>query len=277
MLNGTLHWPAVHRARLRDDAARLPFFIGAARVGSVARQHLGALAAWPETLRLDAAAVVLTHTHPTAALAVINEALHRLGLVPGWRNEIYAVCALDNGLDSGQRLAETERAAARFWGCLTQGAHATGFVADTTGRPTHLWIAQRSLSKTTDPGLLDNLVGGGVPSGQTPRQTLVREGFEEAGLPPERMARATPGRVIRLHRDVAEGLQLEDLHSFDLQLPAGLQLENQDGEVARFDCLPVPQALALACSGRMTVDASLVTLDFALRHGLLQRILHAAV
>lgn len=277
MLTGTLHWPAVRRARLRDDAARLPFFIGTERVGSVARQHLGALAAWPESLRLDAAAVVLTHTQPTAALAVINEALHRLGLVPGWRNEIYAVTGLDSGLGSGQVLAETERAAARFWGCLTQGAHATGFVADTTGRPTHLWIAQRSLSKTTDPGLLDNLVGGGVPSGQTPWQTLVREGFEEAGLPPERMARATPGRVIRLHRDVAEGLQLEDLHSFDLQLPAGLQPENQDGEVARFDCLPVPQALALACSGRMTVDASLVTLDFALRHGLLQRILHAAV
>ena len=264
VLSGTLNWPAVRRARLRDDAARVPFFIGTERAGSVARQHLDGLAAWPECLHTGAARVVLTSDQPTADLVAINGALHRLGLVPGWRNEIYAV----TGLDSGLALAQTERAAARFWGFLTQGAHATGFVADAAGRPTHLWIAQRSPHKATDPGLLDNLVAGGVPDGQTPWQTLVREGFEEAGLLPELMATATPGRVIRLHRDVAEGLQLEEIHSFDLQLPARVQPHNHDGEVARFDCLPIQQALALACSESMTVDASLVTLDFALRHGL---------
>ena len=79
-------------------------------------------------------------------------------------------------------LALIERAAARFWGTLTFGAHANGYVADAQGRPTHLWIARRSTHKATDPGKLDNLVGGGVPHGQTPFETLVREGFEEAGL-----------------------------------------------------------------------------------------------
>ena len=97
----------------------------------------------------------------------------------------------------------------------------------------------------------------------------MREGWEEAGLTPAQMAAATPGRVIRLQRDIPEGLQLEDLHSFDLLLPADLLPQNRDGEVARFDLMPVAQALALAAANTMTVDAALVTLDFGLRHGLL--------
>ena len=259
-----MNWPAVQLAQLRDDAARLPFFLGRHRVGSVARQHLPALAAWPCCLRLSSSALVLTGDDPTAAWVQINAALHEQGLVRGWRNETYAV----PGLDNGRLLARIERAAARFWGTLTLGAHATGFVACADGRPTHLWIARRALNKATDPGLLDNLVGGGVPVGQTPWQALLREGWEEAGLPMAVMATANPGHVIRLHRDVPEGLQLEDIHSHDLQLPAGMLPYNQDGEVAAFDCLPVQQALTLAASHQMTVDASLVTLDFALRRGL---------
>ena len=259
-----MNWPAVRTAQRRDEGARVPFFAGAHRIGSVARVHLPALSGWPRWLQVQPAALVLTSDEPTAALAQINAALRDQGLLRGWRNEIYAV----TDLDSGHVVTQTERAAARFWGTLTQGAHANGFVADAAGRPTHLWIARRSLTKATDPGLLDNLVGGGVPVGQTPWQALVREGWEEAGLSTSAMAAATPGRIIRLHRDVAEGLQLEDLYSHDLQLHAGVQPHNQDGEVAGFECMPVHQALACAAGNEMTVDASLVTLDFALRHGL---------
>ena len=259
-----MNWPAVQRAQRRDDAARLPFFLRQHRVGSVAQHHLPTLAAWPGCLQLSSSGVVLVDDVVTAAWAQINAALREQGLVRGWRNEICTVV----GLDDGRALARIERAAARFWGTLTLGAHANGFVAGADGRPTHLWVAQRAWNKSTDPGLLDNLVGGGVPAGQTPWQALVREGWEEAGLTTAQMETATAGHVIRLHRDVPEGLQLEDLHCHDLQLPAGLVPCNQDGEVGAFECLPLQEALALAASQQMTVDASLVTLDFALRHGL---------
>jgi hypothetical protein len=43
---------------------------------------------------------------------------------------------------------------------------------------------------------------------------------------------------------------------------------NQDGEVAELRLLPVDEALMLAAGDTMTVDAALVTLDFALRHQL---------
>lgn len=260
-----MSWPALVAARAGDLSARVPFWVCGAPVGSVARQHLAALRAWPQDLLLSDHAVVLTASDADAALARINDTLRTQGLIRAWRDERFAVFQLD----TLQPLAQMERAASRFWGTLTLGSHANGFVRGTDGRPAHLWIAQRSFTKPTDPGLFDNLVGGGVPSGQSPHEALVREGFEEAGLSPAQMAPATAGRVIRLQRDIAEGFQLEDLHVFDLELPPGLVPQNQDGEVHGFQLLPIADALALAAGEAMTVDAALVTLDFVLRHGLL--------
>ena len=260
-----MNWHALAAAGAHDTAARVPFLVGGCGVGSVARVHLSVLRAWPAWLAVTDGGVELIAAGRDAALAAINAALRAQGLVRGWRDEAFAI--VDPA--SGRRLATTERAASRFWGTLTQGAHATGYVADGRGRPTHLWIARRSATKATDPGLFDNLVGGGVPAGQTPFEALVREGWEEAGLQPVLMRRARPGRVLRLQRDIPEGLQLEDLHGYDLPLPPGQAPANQDGEVAGFQCLPVDEALALAAGSAMTVDAALVTLDFALRHGLL--------
>ena len=259
-------WPALAAARRRVASRRTPFVVEGRAVGSVDRAHLQALAAWPQWVRVGSAEVELIADDREAALATINASLHRAGLVRAWRDETFAL----SDPETGQRLAGMERAACRFWGTLTLGAHANGYVANAQGRPTHLWIARRSLSKATDPGLLDNLIGGGVADGQTPLEALVREAWEEAGLSPAQIESARPGPVLRLHRDVAEGLQLEDLHTFDVALPPGLQPVNQDGEVAGFECLPVQQALAEAAGSGMTVDAALVTLDFALRHRLLE-------
>ena len=259
-------WPALAAARRRDASRRTPFVVEGRAVGSVDRAHLQALAAWPQWVRVGSAEVELIADDREAALATINASLHRAGLVRAWRDETFAL----SDPETGQRLAGMERAACRFWGTLTLGAHANGYVANAQGRPSHLWIARRSLSKATDPGLLDNLIGGGVADGQTPLEALVREAWEEAGLSPAQIESAQQGPVLRLHRDVAEGLQLEDLHTFDVALSPGLQPVNQDGEVAGFECLPVQQALAEAAGSGRTVDAALVTLDFALRHRLLE-------
>jgi 8-oxo-dGTP pyrophosphatase MutT (NUDIX family) len=128
--------------------------------------------------------------------------------------------------------------------------------------------APRAWTKATDPGKLDNLIGGGVPHGQSPFETLVREGHEEAGLDAATVRRAVPGSVIALACDIAEGFMHEHLHAFDLELAPDAAPVNQDGEVAELTLRPVDDALALAAAGEMTVDAALVTLDFALRHGL---------
>ena len=265
-----MNWPALQAARAHQPSQRLPFVIDGVKVGSVAKAHTAYLrqhtTLWPD-LQVAERTVTL-HTpaeQRNATLAGINAQLREAGLVRGWRDELFTI----PDPSSGAVLAHTERAAARFWGTLTRGAHANGYVADVDGRATHLWIAQRALSKATDPGLFDNLVGGGVPAGQTPLQTLWREAWEEAGLQEAQLRAVHTGNVLRLLRDVPEGLQFEDLHGFDIALPADFTPLNQDGEVQGFQCLPLDEAVALAGGGAMTVDAALVTLDFALRHQLL--------
>ena len=264
-------WPAIDAALAGDGGTRVPFFVqdgpAAAPAGSVARHHLEALARWPEALRVDEGAVTLTlpAAERTPFLTQANAALRAAGLITAWRDETFALPALDDG----RLLATLERAACRFWGSLTLGGHCNGYLPDAQGRPSHLWIARRSYSKPTDPGQLDNLIGGGVPHGQSPAQCVVREGWEEAGLSPAQMAGLQPGRRLRLARPIPEGYQLEELSAFDLALPPGLLPANQDGEVHSISLMPVAEALARAAAGEMTVDAALVTLDFALRHQLL--------
>jgi 8-oxo-dGTP pyrophosphatase MutT (NUDIX family) len=255
-------WPAIAAARAGDRSARAPFWLRGTPVGSVARAHLAALRELVGAAAGDGAVMLGSDD---AELAALNQALRQRGLILAWRDEAYPVFAPDGV----QVLARIERASSRFWGTLTFGAHANGFVAGPDGRPSALWIAQRSFDKATDPGQHDNLIGGGVPAGQSPWQTLQREGWEEAGLSDDVLRSARPGRVLHIERDIPEGWQAEHLHVFDLELPAGLAPHNQDGEVHAFSLLPIPDALALARGGTMTVDASLATLDFALRHGLL--------
>lgn len=275
-----LQFGALAAARRHDPAGRRPLRLGGHAVGSVALACLPALREHAPWLRgLDDNDPALTTDLQGAALdaafAQTHRALQRIGLVTGWRDETYAIVPAFGAAP----LARIERAAARFWGSLTFGAHANGYVADATGRPSHLWIAQRAWTKPTDPGLLDNLVGGGVPWDQTPRQTLVREGWEEAGLDAATMEAALPGRVIELRRRLPDcsghGLQWEQLFVFDLELTPAQQPRNQDGEVASLRLLPIDEALALAAGDAMTVDAALVTLDFALRHRLLPAADHA--
>jgi 8-oxo-dGTP pyrophosphatase MutT (NUDIX family) len=242
-------------------------------VGSVATAHVPRLAAWQPWIAVhgpDAGAAPRVHLQVPraardAALATMNAALREEGHIRAWRDEPFSL--LDP--QDGRVLATFERASARFWGTLTLGAHANGYVADATGRPTHLWIARRAWNKATDPGCLDNLIGGGVPHGQTPLETVLREGWEEAGLVPAQMHRLAAGGVIELDRDVPEGRQFERLHVYDLELGADVVPANQDGEVAQILRLEVAQAAEVALSGEMTVDAALVTLDFLLRHGAL--------
>jgi 8-oxo-dGTP pyrophosphatase MutT (NUDIX family) len=264
---GARHWPALHAATAHDAAARLPFFVAGRRVGSVARAHLALLRTHAPWIEERAGALHCDHA-ADETLGALHAQLRDAGAIVAWRDEAFPL------FDPAtlEPLANIERAAARFWGTLTLGAHANGYVRGADGEPSHLWIARRSPAKATDPNLLDNLVGGGVPAGQSPRETLVREGFEEAGLAPAHLTAAVPAGVLRLHRDIPEGFQHEWLYSYDLELPPGLEPRNQDGEVAAFALMTADEvADMVAGSEAMTTDAALVTIDFLWRHGLLRR------
>ena len=199
----------------------------------------------------------------TAALDRVVDVLAAEGRLSAWRGERYAIATHL----STPPLCLIERAAARFFGIRTYAAHVNGLVR---GDPTSMWLARRSPDKAIDPGMLDNLVGGGIAAGATVAATMVREAWEEAGIPADVAVTATPAGEVRVCRSQPDGLQRETIFTHDLSLPADFVPSNQDGEAVEHRLVSLSEAAALIANDRgpdvVTADASLVILDFLLRH-----------
>jgi hydrolase, NUDIX family len=187
-----------------------------------------------------------------------------LGLLHGWRDEKFDVCE-----DAGKVLFALERAAFRPFGLMSQAVHLNGLVQTDGGW--HFWIGRRSLHKAVDPDKLDNLVGGGIASGETPFEAACRESEEEAGLMPPALDTLRPAARIHSLRPVSRGIHNEILHIFDIVLPETVRPENQDGEVAGFELMNVSQLVETMLSQTMMHDAQLVTLEALKRYGALDR------
>jgi 8-oxo-dGTP pyrophosphatase MutT (NUDIX family) len=201
----------------------------------------------------------------TGALADVARALAAAGELTAWRNEGYAAAHAFRA----PPLFVLERAAARFFGIHTYAAHVNGLVATATG--TLLWFARRSPTKAIDPGMLDNLVGGGIAAGATVAATVAKEALEEAGVPAPLARQAIATGTVEICRAQPDGLQRETVFVHDLWLAEDFVPAGQDGEVVGHRRVPLPEAAALIAQAAgpdvVTADASLVILDCLLRHG----------
>ncbi|GAA5785207.1 NUDIX hydrolase [Chitiniphilus shinanonensis] len=191
-----------------------------------------------------------------AALAMRENALVR-----GWRNERYTVFApLPDGTpDLSQPLFALERAAFRRLGLVSRAVHINGYAPERT-----LWVGRRAADKSVDPGRLDNLAAGGLPHGESERDCVVRELWEEAGVPATLAMQATPRGSIRATRNEPDGTHDEILYCYDLALPDDFVPHNVDGEVAGFQRLDVSTVLARL--PEFTWDAGTVTAQFLIDH-----------
>jgi isopentenyldiphosphate isomerase len=97
-----------------------------------------------------------------------------------------------------------------------------------------MWVAKRSMSKQTNPGLLDNIVGGGLPHGLSPRENMIKECTEEAAIPHDLASSAQAVGVIAFHLNAERGIVPETDYVFDLELPDTFQPIPADGEVEAF-------------------------------------------
>lgn len=186
---------------------------------------------------------------------------HDLGLFGGWRNERFDV------VDGDEALFALERSLFRPLGLLSKAVHLNGFTQQ--DGDVAMWIGKRSPFKAVDPDKLDNLVGGGVASGESVDEACAREGFEEAGLDSAITAVLPKPRRILSQRMVNRGLHREHISVYDLDLPSGIQPENQDGEVASFQLMGIADITDAMLTGRFMHDAMLVTLDGWLQRNIL--------
>jgi 8-oxo-dGTP pyrophosphatase MutT (NUDIX family) len=258
-----------------------PFAVDGVALGAVDDDRAARLARF-DCFRVTGEAVALdprlaTARARSAAIAEVAAVLRGEGALPAWRDELFAV-ACDLG-DAPVFLIE--RGAARYFGVVTYAAHVNGVtqagdgpyvngVTQAGGQP-RMWLARRSPRKAVDPGLLDNLVGGGIGAGFRVEETVVKEAWEEAGIEPALARRSRPAGVLHSRRAMRDGLQREVLFVHDLALPSDFVPVNQDGEAVEHRLVSLAEAgQAIAAAGppdEVTPDASLVVLDYLIRQG----------
>jgi len=254
----------IHECNRHDPALYAPFAIAGTPVGQVRRDRMtllsecAGLVVEPEGVRLaphltDAASRTETLN------AAVREAGAR-GFCSPWRGEPFAV-----GVQFGDRMCDIDRAGTELFGVTAYGIHVNGYVTD--GQNLSLWVPRRAPDGTF-PGQFDNIAGGGQPAGLGITENLLKESAEEAGIPAELAARATPAGIVSYRLDTAVGLRRAVLFVFDLAVPASFTPENRDGEVSDFRLWPAAEVMRrLAYTTDIKFDSALVMIDFFIRRG----------
>jgi 8-oxo-dGTP pyrophosphatase MutT (NUDIX family) len=193
----------------------------------------------------------------TPALKALADALRELGLGrvrQHWRDEQLAVTDAQ-----GQQIARVERGVCRPLGMATRAVHLVGRAKD--GR---FWVQQRSLEKANDPGLWDTLMGGMVSAQDSVESALARETWEEAGLRMDTLTELRRGGDVVLRKPSSDGADagyvVEWVDWYQCCVPDGVQPLNQDGEVAQFALLEVPDLIERLQRDEFTTEAALVLL-----------------
>jgi 8-oxo-dGTP pyrophosphatase MutT (NUDIX family) len=240
---------------------RLPFLIGDARVGFVLPELADALNGLT-AIRRTADGIVLDDP---AALDPIAATVAAQGFGRR-RRELFDVRA--DADPEGPVLTQIDRGALPAFGITATGVHVNGLVQRADG--VWLWVARRAADKALDPGKLDHVVAGGVCSGMTPAETLVKEAEEEAAIPEALAAKAEAVGTISYALERFEGLRRDRLICYDLWLPEDFTPHPQDGEVEAFELWPLERVLTiLRETDDFKFNVTLVLIDLFLRRGML--------
>jgi 8-oxo-dGTP pyrophosphatase MutT (NUDIX family) len=230
---------------------------------------------WPELFSVRPRGVGIigdfdSPDHRSVAIGEVIEALATAGFIKGWRNEQVSVAESFYA----QPVFHVERAATRPLGITVYGAHLNGLTVR-HGRPC-VWLARRAADKDVDPSRLDNLAAGRIARGHTPRSTMIKEAWEEAGVPETLAQHIKSSGATRTSHDTAEGLHAEIVFAHDLIVPDDFTPANQDGEVAEFLCVPIDDVIRMLDSNpeEFTSDAVLVMVDCLVRRGYLTAARH---
>ena len=169
-----------------------------------------------------------------------------------WRNEQLAVFN-----ETGQQLATAERGITRLLGITTRAVHLFGRTPD--GR---VWVQQRALDKSNDPGLWDTLMGGMISAADTLQTALQRETWEEAGLHLDQLTAICHGGHFFVQRpskvDNGTGYVVERIDWFECVVPDAVLPQNQDGEVAQFALLEPAELKSRLEANQFTSEAACI-------------------
>ncbi|KAI1179837.1 hypothetical protein F4777DRAFT_532164 [Nemania sp. FL0916] len=177
-----------------------------------------------------------------------------------------------------------ERFMAPLFGILLQGAHMIAYVRsrateDDCGVISGLWIPRRAAHLFSSPNMLDATVAGGIASGTTPLETIIKEAGEEATLPPELVrtrVRSTGLLSYVSSTDAIHGWPGESgllcpgiVYTYEMELPGDVVPKPHDGEVGSYALMSVGDVQAALLANEFKPDAAVVVVDFLIRHGVI--------
>ncbi len=250
---------ACQTARLPGD--RLKFCIGPHHVGYVDPTLAEALI--PD-FTLTKGTVCLPHEAAPHLNAIVAPRAKQFGI--RWRSENFDVRARVGG----DVLAVLDRGAIPAFGIIGVGVHLNGIVRRSNGP--FIWVAKRSSMKQLDPGKYDSLVGGGVPSGFSPRDALIKEAAEEASIGADIIANAREVSRVDYAMQRPEGLRRDHLVCYDLELAEDFVPRPNDGEVDGFELWPAAQVLeTMLTNNAFKFNVNLVLIDWLIREKLLSQ------
>ena len=198
-------------------------------------------------------------------LRTINETLVRDDVIKQTHGELYPVKQRFEDLP----FAVIDRASASHYGIKAWGQHLNGYVK--RNNEIHMWIAKRSVKKRTFPGMLDNMVAGGLPFDISLRKNIVKECQEEASLNEDMLYQLTSAGAISYCVETPEGLKPDILFCYDLELPESFQPVCQDGEVEEFFLLPLAEVAEIVReTNQFKPNCDLTIIDFLIRHGFIE-------
>ncbi|KAF9531051.1 nudix hydrolase 20 [Crepidotus variabilis] len=229
----------------------------------------------------------------TSALKELCERWRDTGLFPDvcgptkWRSEMYPIYADPFGAHDypsaegrGNNLNyvfEMERSACALFGVVTYGVHMSVYdekIEEDGLDSLHVWVPTRSFTKQTWPGYLDNTVAGGIPSGMSMHESMVKECMEEASLDPDlvRKYMRAVGSISYFIRTAAGWLQPEIEYVYDIRIPHDIDAQlftprPMDGEVESFEQVPHSKLLEQLRAGLFKPNCGLVIIDLFIRLG----------
>ncbi|KAF5325068.1 hypothetical protein D9619_009890 [Psilocybe cf. subviscida] len=234
-----------------------------------------------------------TPSKRTAAMKELCERWRDTGLFADvcgpkkWREELYLIYEDPfgehdhpsvTGREDGLNFAfEMERSACALFGLVTYEVHMSIYeqTEEEDGRTgIRVWVPTRALTKPTFPGLLDNTVAGGIPSGMPAFESLVKECLEEASIEADVIRKHTHcvGSISYFFRNSKGWLQPEVVYVYDTLVPPGADPapfipRPSDGEVESFELVSQDKLLQQLRGGLFKANCGVVIVDLLIRLG----------
>ena len=246
-----------------------PFLVDGRQVGFMRPDLAEELKRFPSVFRVETAGVRIarhldTFDYRSAAIDSVMRELRLEGFIRGWRDEYFSIAAQYGA----EPLFDLERAGVPLFGVKAYGVHLNGYVR--RDGEIWLWVGRRAANRPIEPGKLDHLVAGGLPTGIKPFDNLIKEAAEEASIPKELTRRARPCGALSYRMELDGCLRDDTIFVYDLELPADFVPRNHDGEIADFRLLPLSEVeRLLAETTDFKFNVGLVIIDFLIRQGYL--------